>query len=120
MPYVDREYSILNDTPSEDFEQMCLIKWIRQNTNLRVFAIPNGGRRSPSEAAKLKATGVSAGVPDLMIPTLRLFLEMKRIKGGVVSPEQTDWMEYLRGCGYSAEVARGCDEAIKIIQKKLL
>lgn len=32
-----------------------------------VFAIPNGGGRSKAEAGILKATGVLAGVPDLLV-----------------------------------------------------
>ena len=109
------------DIPSEDQEQMLFVQFMRRNhPEHRVFAIPNGGRRSPSEAAKLKATGVSKGVPDLMLPSLKLFIEMKRLKGGVVSEEQKEWMEYLSDNGYFAEVARGCDEAIEIVKKSIL
>lgn len=31
------------------------------------FAVPNGGYRTPTEAAALKGVGVKPGVPDLMI-----------------------------------------------------
>ena len=36
-----------------------------------MFRIPNGGSRHPAEAARLKAQGVKAGVPDLCIPVAR-------------------------------------------------
>jgi hypothetical protein len=36
--------------------------------------------------------GVSPGVPDLFIPDWLLWVEMKREKGGRVSPEQKDWI----------------------------
>jgi hypothetical protein len=42
--------------PSEHFEQRELVKWFRQTfKGVRIFAIPNGGVRSLSTAAKLKA-----------------------------------------------------------------
>jgi hypothetical protein len=89
----------------------------RTYPNHRIFSIPNGGSRNKVEAQNLKMEGVSPGVPDLMIPSLRLFIEMKRTKGGVVSPEQNEWLAYLRECGYTAEVARGFEEAKAIILK---
>jgi hypothetical protein len=55
--------------PTEHFEQCELVMWFRQTYfGVRVFAIPNGGQRSISTAARLKAEGVCAGVPDLFIP----------------------------------------------------
>lgn len=47
-----------------------------------IFAIPNGGARHPAVAAKLKAEGVKAGVPDLFLPVARhgyhgMFIELK-------------------------------------------
>lgn len=111
----------MTEIPSEDREQMLFVQWMkRTHPEHRIFAIPNGGRRSPSEAAKLKATGVSAGVPDLCIPSLMLFIEMKRVKGGTVSLEQKEWIEYLVSVGYTAEVAKGCEEAINIAVNTIL
>lgn len=107
--------------PSEDQEQMLLIQWFRRTyAGVRIFAIPNGGARHPAVAAKLKATGTSPGVPDLFIPAWRLWIEMKRQKGGRVSPEQRDWMEYLEGCGYACIVCHGFDEAIAKLRDKAI
>jgi len=36
---------------------------------------------------------------------------MKREKGGIVAPEQRDWLEYLNEVGYTAIVARGLEDA---------
>jgi hypothetical protein len=36
-----------------------------------LFAIPNGGKRDAVTAARLKAEGVKAGVPDLFFPVAR-------------------------------------------------
>jgi len=104
--------------PSEDYEQMQFVKWMRQiYPEHRIVHTPNGGKRSITEATKFKALGVSPGVPDLFIPRLKLFIEMKRTKGGRVSTEQTDWLRYLRSIGYRAEVCYGKDEAINLVSK---
>lgn len=103
----------MNDgIPSEHFEQREFVRWFRQTyPGVRIFAIPNGGARGMAAAARLKAEGVSAGVPDLFIPTWLLWIEMKRQKGGTVSAEQKDWLAYLSSVGYRTMVARGCEEA---------
>ena len=90
------------------------IKWFRQNfINIRIFAIPNGGYRSKIQAMKLNAEGVSKGVPDLFCPELYLWMEMKPEKGGIVSPEQRDWLNYLAEIGYATIIGRGLDDAKK-------
>ena len=98
--------------PSEDREQMLLVQWFRRTyPDVRIFAIPNGGHRHPAVAAKLKATGASAGVPDLFIPAWHLWIEMKRVKGGTVSAEQKDWLKYLEEVGYCVKVCKGAEAA---------
>jgi VRR-NUC domain len=98
--------------PTEDEEQMLFVQWFRRSyPDVRIFAIPNGGYRSTSQAALLKATGVSAGVPDLFIPEWKLWIEMKRIKGGTVSQDQKDWIKYLNDIGHTAIVCKGFEEA---------
>jgi hypothetical protein len=51
------------------------------------------------------------GIPDLFCPEWRLWVEMKRIKGGVVSPEQKGMIEYLRGVEYHVIVGKGAEDA---------
>ena len=104
--------------PSEHIEQVRFVSWFRRNyPDVRIMAIPNGGARSKATAGKLKAEGVSAGVPDLFIPEWRLWIEMKRQKGGSVSAAQRDWMEYLERAGYETAVCKGCEDAIETIEK---
>ena len=72
----------------------------------------------------LKATGATAGVPDLFLPVPTsqyhgLFIEMKRTKGGKVSPEQKEWLEYLNSAGYRAVVCKGFLEAKAVIESYL-
>ena len=106
------------EIPSEHHEQVLFCQFMKRTyPNIRFFAIPSGGLRNKVVAMNLKAEGVTPGVPDLMLPQLHLFIEMKRQKGGVVSPEQKDWIVYLRSCGYHAEIAKGCEEAKIIVAK---
>jgi hypothetical protein len=98
--------------PTEHTEQRELVRWFRQTwPTVRIFAIPNGGARSMATAGRLKAEGVSSGVPDLFIPAWRVWVEMKRSKGGSVSAEQKDWMTYLESVNYFCIVGKGADDA---------
>jgi hypothetical protein len=98
----------INDTPSEHFEQRNFVSWFRKTyPGVLIFAVPNGGVRSPVAAAKLKVEGVVAGVPDLFIPEFKLWVEMKRQKGGSVSKDQKRIILYLEGVGYCCIVGIG-------------
>lgn len=107
----------MNDVPSEHFEQREFVSWFRKtHKGVRIFAIPNGGQRSLAAAGRLKAEGVSSGVPDLFIPAWRLWVEMKRIKGGKLSSEQKDWIAYLESVGFCCIVGKGAEDAMGQIQ----
>lgn len=98
--------------PTEHEEQREVVRWFRQQwPDVRIFAIPNGGARSPTTAVRLKAEGVSAGVPDLFVPGWALWIEMKRTKGGRVGPDQKDWMDYLYSIGHRVIVCHGAEDA---------
>ena len=78
--------------------------------------------RSWSVKNKNKAMGVRSGVPDMLIvyPHTVLFLELKRLKGGVVSDSQKHWIESLEKTKkVHARVARGFNEAKKTIDDLL-
>jgi len=98
--------------PTEHEEQRELVRWFRHRWPLvRIMAIPNGGARNIATATRLKAEGVSAGVPDLFVPAWRLWVEMKRTKDGRASPQQKDWIEYLRSIQYTCLIAHGAEDA---------
>ncbi len=64
----------------------------------------------------MKRMGVAKGFPDIFIAVAAggfhgCFLELKRIKGGVISPEQQNWVDYLNKAGYKAAICRGFEEA---------
>ncbi len=103
--------------PSEHLEQVRLVSWFRRSyPGVRVFAIANGGARSGPQGASLKAEGVSPGVPDLFCPEWLLWVELKREKGGVVSPVQRDWIAYLEGIGHKVIVGHGFEDAKRQIE----
>ena len=105
--------SVLTDRlPTEHEEQRELVRWFRQTwPGVRIHAIPNGGARSKATAGRLKAEGVASGVPDLFVPAWRLWIEMKRAKGGSLGPEQKDWIAYLESVGYCVIVGKGAEHA---------
>lgn len=103
--------------PSEHLEQVRLVSWFRRNyPDVRIFAIPNGGARSGPQGAKLKAEGVVPGVPDLFVPEWLLWVEVKRQKGGTVSPDQKIWIAYLERIGHRCIVGRGFEDAKRQIE----
>ena len=97
---------------SEHLQQVRLVSWFRRSyPGVLIFAIPNGGLRSASQGAALKASGVVAGIPDLQIPAWSLFIEMKREAGGVVSPVQREWIAYLESIGHRVIIGHGFEDA---------
>lgn len=104
--------------PTEHEEQRDFVRWFKKrHPTVKIAAIPNGGARNKSVAAKLKAEGVSKGVPDLIIPAWFTWIEMKRIKGSSVSAEQKEWMQYLTQAGYQCFVCKGFKEATIVVSE---
>lgn len=107
---------------SEHQEQAAFVAWMRaQHPGVLVFAIPNGAhlagspRQRAAQMARLKAEGLTAGVPDLYIPTCRLWIEMKA-GNGRVSGAQRAMHQYLRMIGDQVEVCVGADEAMAAVR----
>lgn len=115
----------VNMTPHEGEEQATLFNWARMQSwkwpELELmYHIPNGGKRSKSEAARFKAEGVKSGVPDIFLPVARggyhgLYIELKRLRGNSATENQNAWIERLRAQGYRAEVCKGWEAARKVI-----
>ena len=106
-------------TVSEHLEQARLVMWFRRAyPDTLIFAVPNGGLRSKSQAMKLKVEGVVPGIPDLFIPAWRLWIEMKKTKGGKVSDEQKEMIKYLQSVGYHVIVGFGAEDAKAQILEK--
>lgn len=114
--------------PTEHDEQVALFRemHLRGCTDPRwrqAFAIPNGGLRSKKTAARLKAEGVKAGVPDIFLPVpvglwSGLFIEMKRPKGGRLSDGQREFINSLDP-RYMVIIGHGAQDAINKIRNYL-
>jgi len=112
-----REKEIENHINSEHYEQVELVNWFRHTyPSVLIYAVPNGGNRSASEANAMVLEGVVAGIPDLHVPEWDVFIEMKRTKGGIVSDEQLAIMNYLTLCGKKCIVGMGFEDAKEQIE----
>jgi hypothetical protein len=109
-----------NKQPTEHAEQVAFVARCKRE-NVFVFAIPNGVNLSDSkqrfaEIEKLKAEGLVSGIPDLFIPQYKLFIEMKRRSGGVVSDKQKNVHDILKSYGYNVEVCHGALKAWQVVE----
>ena len=102
------------DANAEARRQAAIVDFVRLVApQVIIWAVPNGGLRSKSEAARLKWTGVLAGVLDL---TLALpgggcaFWETKTTYGRL-SNEQRDFIARLDALGHSWAVVRDIHDA---------
>jgi len=92
--------------------QVACVKWFRlQYPKHIIFAIPNGGQRNTIVAAKMKAEGVTAGVPDLFVPHAvepyhGLFIELKNGRKGRLSNAQKSMIFALGNEGYKCCIVR--------------
>ena len=101
---------------TEHEHQRWLVKLFRQAMpHETLFAIPNGGQRSRTTAARLKAEGVLAGVWDLMWLQESMWIEMKT-PSGRLSPNQIAFGEAAEASGYRLIVGYGWEDAWSQIQ----
>ena len=117
---------------SEHEEQKKLIKWWHMFSSSAsipeelLFAIPNGGKRDVITASVLKSEGVRPGTPDLLLALdtykhAGLFIEMKKVKGGVVSDKQRAFAQIIQSnTSYQHKVCCGFDEASRAIKNYIL
>ena len=113
--------------PTEAQEQVTLFSWaaVQAIPELALlYHIPNGGSRHKAEAARLRADGVRAGVPDLCLPVPRggchgLYIELKRLRGGRLSEQQRAWLDALGKQGYAVAVCKGWEDAAETILRYL-
>jgi len=103
--------------------QCKMIRWFRlQHTNHLCVAIPNGGQRNKIVAAKMKQEGVTAGMPDLLIPEPRhgynnLWIEVKNGKAGRLSEVQKEMHERLTDHGNKVVVVRSFEEFVEVVNE---
>lgn len=90
-----------------------------------IAAVPNGGLRDKRTAARLKAEGVLAGYPDLIVDEARapyhgLRIEFKRERGGRVTKAQREVHERLEARGYRVVVAEGLEAGLEALDRYLV
>jgi len=87
--------------------QQSIISYHRlQYPRVPIFAIPNGGARSPITGAILKAEGVMRGVADLFVMCNGgIFVEVKT-EAGRQSPEQKHFQSLCAERGFAYFVCR--------------
>ena len=104
---------------SEHSLQAACVAWAKLSADAPrkaklIFAIPNGGKRGIITAIKLKAEGVTAGIPDLCLPVARggfhaLYIEMKT-ETGTVSESQHKMRTAFEAEGNAVLVIRSFEE----------
>lgn len=106
--------------PTEAQEGKTLVAYLRLK-GYKFTHIPNETGSSPEarrRAIRMKQQGTSKGFVDyLVIAHGELHaIELKRVKGGRVSPEQREWLEALAAVGVRAAVCHGAKEAVEFIE----
>lgn len=97
------------------------VAWLLDRSGLLWCHPANERKCSPQQGARLKAAGVKAGVPDVLIfnPVLRddglgVAIELKAGKNQP-TPEQARWLLNLGLLGWRCHVCRKLDEVHRIL-----
>ena len=114
--------------PTEDEEQAYIVSWAKINESRYpelklLYHIPNEGKRSGREGARMKRLGLRRGVSDLCLPVARcgfhgLYIELKA-QDGRTTAEQNEFIKDVLGQGYYARVCFGADEAVMVLEDYL-
>ena len=108
-----------NTTPHESWEQQSLVAELeRLEPGILMEINPAAGMKLDKRmAAAVKTLGYQAGTLDIFLPEHRVYIELKRQKGGSLSPEQKARIPRLEAAGYRVIVAKGAVDAIDQLRK---
>lgn len=104
--------------PTEDVEHKNFVVWLAEN-NIPFWHTNNEWySKSWKQKKRSKEMGAKSGIPDLFIclDGKLVGIEMKRQKGGVVSPSQRYWGYILEHAGVECFVCRGRDHAVETVE----
>jgi hypothetical protein len=102
------------DKNAEAKRQAAIVEYVRWCApQIVIYAVPNGGLRSKAEAARLKWTGVLAGVLDLtlVLPDGRTAHWETKTPHGRLSESQQNFITTLEALGHPWAVVRDIDDA---------
>ena len=112
----------------EHQEQVAVFQWAgimrKKHPELDLlYAVPNAGKRTPRQGAYMKAEGMKAGVPDIVLPVARggfnsLYIELKIAKGRATD-NQLAFLDKLTAENNLAVICIGADAAIRQIETYL-
>jgi hypothetical protein len=117
--------------PTEREDSMAVMAWARlmvetgQEPRLALLRCGfEGLRLSMGLRMQVKKQSISTGWPDLSISVAchgyhGCFVEVKRLKGGVLQDDQKIMHELLREQGYYVEVCKGADATIRFLKEYL-
>lgn len=86
---------------------------------VRIVAVPNAAKRGQKALNSLRREGAAFGFPDIMClwpGRGAAFIEFKRERGGVVSTNQSEWIERLQRLGFPATVSNDPDHALGFLR----
>ena len=104
----------------EDVIQRALVQHYRQRAapGVFMFAVPNGGWRRPIEAAIMKATGTTPGVPDtIWIKDGQVYALEVKAPGGRATETQLATITAMERAGAFCCVAEGLDRALAVLEQ---
>jgi hypothetical protein len=100
--------------PLESDDQIAVVYWAHHHHDVRLHSllhIPN------QKAYRITEMGIIKGVSDLFLPIpsrgfIGFWQELKRITGGNLSEDQSDWLKLMESYGHACAVSVGYDDAI--------
>lgn len=107
--------------PSEAIECLRFVAWLdtlKDSGRIQDYTHVANESVSQSQLIKNRALGTSAGFPDYIIVARYklIFIEMKRQRGGRVSPQQQGWLDTLLSAGQIAAVCKGFEAAKAFVE----
>lgn len=107
--------------PEEALHRACveLLAVYQQRGLLAYCHVANGGHRTKTEAGVLKAMGLVAGVPDILVwtPNGRAFqVELKAPGGRGLSDPQLCWHALMATMGHAVYVCRSVDDLEHVLR----
>lgn len=110
--------------PTEEEEQTYILNWAEVCMGMYpelelMYHVPNEGKRTKREGARLRRLGLRRGVSDICLPVARggyhgLYIELKALDGKPTT-EQQEFITAVCEQGYCGRVCYGGDAAVNLI-----